>query len=220
MCAKQLLKLLRDPRNITLKDAEALQDLLTRYPYFQSAYALLAKATYDREKPSAGQAVQTAAIYVTDRSHFKHLLDDTLLFAPPGPEATPTDTKPEEQDRTPKEAYYFVNDYINTIQKKKQRKVTRSQSLVQLNSIQAFLQKNVNLQAQLLQAAPDKDFQVDLTQQSTAFHDELATETLDKILCQQGKLQRALAIYEKLMLRFPEKRTYFASLIETIKHEI
>ena len=112
-----------------------------------------------------------------------------------------------------------MHDYINTIQQKAQHKITKQKSLAQLDSIQAFLQKYVNFKPQSLQVVPHEDFQVDLTQQSTAFHDDMATETLAQILWQQGKLQRALAIYEKLMLKFPEKRTYFASLIEQIKRQ-
>ena len=218
MHAKQLLSFLRDPHKITPADVQALQDLLQRYPYFQAAYALLAKAACDRDEPSAGQAVQTAAVYATDRDHFKALLEDTLPFSTPGP--TSVAPHPEEKVSPQVGAYDFVNDYINTIQQKAQRKITKSQSLAQLDSIQAFLQKSVNFKTPPLQAIPHEDFQVDLTQKSTAFHDDLATETLAKILWQQGKLQRALAIYEKLMLKFPEKRTYFVASIEAIKRQL
>jgi tetratricopeptide (TPR) repeat protein len=210
MQAEQLLRLFHDPHKITLEDVQALQDLLQRYPYFQAAYALLAKAACDRDQPSADQAVQIAAVYATDRNHLKALLENTAPFSTPAP----------EEKASPKAGEYaLMHDYINTIQKKAQHKITKQKSLAQLDSIQAFLQKYVDFKPQSLQAVPHEDFQVDLTQQSTAFHDDLATETLAQILWQQGKLQRALAIYEKLVLKFPEKRTYFVSLVEQIKRQ-
>ena len=210
MQAEQLLRLFHDPHKITLEDVQALQDLPQRYPYFQAAYALLAKAACDRDQPSADQAVQIAAVYATDRNHLKALLENTAPFSNPAP---------AEKASPQAGGYALMHDYINTIQQKAQHKITKQKSLAQLDSIQAFLQKYVDFKPQSLQAVPHEYFQVDLTQQSTAFHDDLATETLAQILWQQGKLQRALAIYEKLMLKFPEKRTYFASLIEQIKRQ-
>ena len=125
---------------------------------------------------------------------------------------------PEEEKELPQAGGHdFVNSYINTIQRKSQRKITKQQSLAQLDSIQAFLQKDVNFKPKSLQEMPHEDAQVDLTRKSTTFHDGLATENLAQVLWQQGKLQRALVIYEKLMLKFPEKKTYFVTRIEALK---
>jgi tetratricopeptide (TPR) repeat protein len=221
MQAEQLLNLLRDPHNITPEDVAALRDLLRVYPYFQAAHALLAKAAYAQDQLRAGQAVQRAAVYVTDRNYLKALLEDTPPFAVPAPDAMPVASAPKEEKISPEAAreHDYVNSYINTIQQKEQRKVTNHKSLVQLDSIQAFLQKNVDFRAKSLQRTPSEALQVDLAQKSTVLHDDLATENLARLLQQQGKLQQALAIYEKLVLKFPEKRTYFTSLIEQIKRQ-
>jgi tetratricopeptide (TPR) repeat protein len=220
MKAERLLGFFYDPQKITLEDVQGLQDLLQQCPYFQAAYALLAKAACDRDRSSADQSIQIAAVYATDRNHLKALLEDNPPFSTPAPGAIPVTLAPEEKASPKAGEYAFIHDYINTIQQKVQQKITKQKSLAQLDSIQAFLQKDVDFKPQPLQTLPQEDFQVDLTQQSTAFHDDLATETLAQILWQQGKLQRALAIYEKLMLKFPEKRTYFDALIETLKHQI
>jgi tetratricopeptide (TPR) repeat protein len=221
MQTERLLRLLGNPHKITPEDVQALQALLQQYPYFQAAYALLAKAAYNQDQPSVVQAVQTAAVYVTDRDHLKALLEDAPPFAAPDPEVILAVLAPEEEKESPQVGGHdFVNSYMNTIQRKSQRKITKQQSLAQLDSIQAFLQKGVNFKPKSLQEIPHEDAQIDLTQKSTTFHDGLATENLAQVLWQQGKLQRALAIYEKLMLKFPEKKTYFVTRIEALKHQI
>ncbi len=62
--------------------------------------------------------------------------------------------------------------------------------------------------------------QVDLSASSTNEDPQLATETLAKIYLKQGKKDKALDIYEKLCLKFPEKSSYFAKKIIDIKNEI
>ena len=49
--------------------------------------------------------------------------------------------------------------------------------------------------------------------------DDFCTETLARIYLEQDYAQKAIEIYSKLSLRYPEKSIYFASLIEEIERK-
>ncbi len=55
-------------------------------------------------------------------------------------------------------------------------------------------------------------------EKSLEFSNALISETLANIILQQGHKQKALEMYEKLILKNPEKSAYFAALIEKIKN--
>lgn len=59
----------------------------------------------------------------------------------------------------------------------------------------------------------------DIAARSIAESDDIASETLAKILARQGQTDKACEMYRRLMLVFPEKKAYFAEQIENLKIE-
>lgn len=57
----------------------------------------------------------------------------------------------------------------------------------------------------------------DLSDQSTEWNKELASEYLAEIYLHQGNKKRAIEIYKALSLKFPNKKSYFADLISKTK---
>jgi tetratricopeptide (TPR) repeat protein len=63
--------------------------------------------------------------------------------------------------------------------------------------------------------APNKD----LSEKSIQAPHGLISENLANIMIKQGKTDKAIEIYEKLVLKFPEKKSYFAEKIENLKNK-
>jgi hypothetical protein len=59
--------------------------------------------------------------------------------------------------------------------------------------------------------------QTDLSVRSTRAAPDLASESLARILAQQGKTEQAITIYERLMVKNPEKMAYFVAQIDLLR---
>ncbi|HOK51102.1 MAG TPA: hypothetical protein PLD12_12215 [Bacteroidales bacterium] len=85
---------------------------------------------------------------------------------------------------------------------------------MQFSLIDEFLEKLPHIKPQ---PVPETAPVTDISQNSVEVHDDFMTETFARILVKQGSYDRAIEIYRKLILKFPEKNTYFASQIEEIE---
>lgn len=58
-----------------------------------------------------------------------------------------------------------------------------------------------------------------MARKSAQEHEDLISETLARIYAQQGRFDKAIVTYERLSLKLPEKKAYFASLIDNLKKQ-
>jgi hypothetical protein len=144
--------------------------------------------------------------------------DDSTLFT----ESNPISETLAEQTE-PKEAFTFTAWFDHLQPQNEQEKneentqISNTESQTKkIDLIDKFLSDEPRIKPKPItdQEQPDISFA------GTEEHEDFITDTLAKIYLKQGNFSKAIAAYEKLCLKFPEKSSYFASQIEEIKNII
>lgn len=117
---------------------------------------------------------------------------------------------PGEEMPTP-----IAEDLIATIKKKEKKAILDARKKEQNKIIKAFAKKST--QTALMKENQDTANLADLSQSSTSFNDKIITESFAKLLVKQNCKGRAIEIYKKLTLKFPDKSAYFAALIKELE---
>ena len=339
MNKQKLLEIIGNYHDISSKDLEALEELVKNYPYFQGARSLIAKGSHLNNTPSKDIKIRLAALYATDRSVFKRLMEGKISIPPlPGSSPAPTEKtspteaskqptsssktplttketpispadsqKPEVKDQIPKKAEEVVKDLpqasskpeqpaaeipaeeekpatstapstvkedqvvpgsaptidldqlyqeielnlkelqiykkkffqgegLEPTDEKKKPLIVEEDFLKTIEKKEEIIGEGANKQEQIkliddfIKTAPsfsqkknpppeEPQEQVDLAEKSILKGDNLISENLANIMLKQGKKEKALDMYKKLIWKFPQKKSYFASLIEEIKRK-
>lgn len=94
------------------------------------------------------------------------------------------------------------------------KKISGTESQIQL--IEKFIKNEPQMARNSLMENESKTDQEDLAKKKLHQSEKFITETLANLLVVQKKYSKAIKIYEKLMVKFPKKTTYFAAQIEKI----
>ncbi len=115
------------------------------------------------------------------------------------------------------EEYHTIIDEI----KLKQVKVIDDAHLMeQINLITNFIEKEPSLNKKMVNNDSDAKGAIeDLSETSTQLSDDVISETLAKLMIKQGRKEKAMDIYKKLIWKFPQKKSYFAAEIKKLKSE-
>ena len=65
----------------------------------------------------------------------------------------------------------------------------------------------------------DDGNQEDLSSKNQVLTDDMVTENLASIMIKQGRFEKAIEIYNKLIWKFPHKKAYFAARIKELKEQ-
>tara|TARA_R110002012_G_scaffold16968_3_gene64920 strand:+ start:233848 stop:234966 length:1119 start_codon:yes stop_codon:yes gene_type:complete len=146
---------------------------------------------------------------------------------PSSKKATTTKTKTtttkvpvSKSKKTSKKPKKDEHDIIEEITSRKELKISDAHKKEQLDIINSFIEKEPVLTKRL---DPDnqsnKQEAEDLSANSTNLSDDVVSETLAKLMIKQGRKQKAIDIYKKLIWKFPQKKTYFVEIIDELKKE-
>ena len=214
MTADQLYQYIEAPELMNQQSLPLLKELTERNPSFETGWMLYLKNLKNLNDASFEQELTNGAIRIQNRRKLYLFLNDTDKEPEPDITATPAQDK---------------NDIYNLIfPTKYQLEATKKtdEPLEEIaHSIQNKPGKGVRLIDKFLEAQPkmppikDKISGSPLESSSSQddVNEEFVTETLASIYAQQGYYKKAVQIFEKLSLKYPEKSTYFASQIGKIK---
>lgn len=135
-------------------------------------------------------------------------------------------TVPENIEQTPEEALplhgKITENDIESIETIEETKELESSEIIDEN-LDENTEKNKKLIDKFIETEPKLDakkepeLQGDVSKSSTVKKGEIITELMANIYINQAYYDKAIAIFEKLILKYPKKKSYFASKIEDLK---
>ena len=235
--------------NIQKTNAEDVQSLLSvveSYPYFTIAQTLLAVGMELNEDVKSGRQLKLAAAMVPDRNALRHLLIESREkmkscdlpdeFSNQGeeeviPEKTivipEIDLRKsqeelskemallEEKRKSLDELKALIEQRIVELEQEKEESKKEDKTLSKNEIIDKFIAENPQI------SRPKQEFYDPfvVAQASVVDQENIISETLATIYLNQGYVEKAISIYQKLSLKNPKKSVYFAELIEKAKNK-
>ena len=205
------------PELIDNKDVSKLEALVSDYPYFTVAQVLLAVGMRRCGHERATQQLQNAAAMIPDRNVLRKLctqLPDEYV-------ETIEDLNKEmalleEKKKTLDELKAIIENKILELEKAKKSQKKEEKKLSKAEIIDKFIAENPSI------SRPKQEFFNPMTaaQESVIDQENIVSETLATIYERQGYYEKAISIYEKLKLKYPEKSIIFAARINALKNKL
>jgi hypothetical protein len=124
--------------------------------------------------------------------------------------------KVEEKEAEPKEELTFTS-WLKQINQKSTTEKPTEISTEPISAKPDLVEKFIKEEPRIKPSKTSFFNPVNMAKKSVQDNDEFLTETLARIYAKQGNLSKAIRAYQKLSLKFPEKSSYFAALIEELK---
>lgn len=174
-----------------------------------------ATVTQEEKKTDTLDQKKTVADNKSDKE--SKIIKKVTLKTEPPMEKEPGDIS---KSRSLAELKKIVERRIREIEREKREKAgeipKRNQPVVKSNDlIETFIKNQPGISRQNANFFDAKE----VAASSIVDHDNIVSETLANIYMDQRHIKKAINIYQKLSLKFPEKSSYFAALIEKAEKE-
>lgn len=231
MKSEKLTELIRHPEKADRDDLRELEELVERYPYFQTARFIYLKALYLQSASGFRNELKESTVHLTDHKQFFRYLNGQVSFdtvsisnllsdvpdllgqeslLPSGKQSsehTAHEYPPVTADGHDREKGPAGNRNDRPKQEAKRKKE---------ELIDRFIETEPTMPSIDTAATDNRD----LSSGNPYAEEELFSETLAKIYIRQQLYEKAITTYIKLSLKYPEKSVYFAGRIEEIKQLI
>ena len=196
-----LLKILKNPHKISESEAILIDELVKEFPYFQAARAIQLKNHKNLDSFQFEKILSKTAIYTSNRRILFDFIEHNFL-------ADNINSKNSKTQKVLKktESKTFVNwlEQVNLVP------IDRSNEFL---TIEKFISKKPKLS---IKSIEEPEIQED-NESLEIIKESLVTETLAKLYVEQENYEKAIQTYKILILKFPEKNSYFASAIKKLK---
>ena len=232
---------------LTRLDISELEALVNEYPYFTVAQVLLAVGMGRNDDERMMQQLRLAAAMAPDRNALRKLCsqlpdeyvetqpetieepvaeneiipEKTILIPEIDLGGTSEDLNKEislleEKKKSLDELKAIIENKISELEKAKKTPKKAEKKLSKAEIIDKFIAENPSI------SRPKQEFfnPISAAQESVIDQENIVSETLAMIYENQGHFAKAISIYEKLKLKYPEKSIIFAGQIKTLKNKL
>ena len=210
METEKITTLINTPQNISFQDVNYLDDILIKHPYFQSGHLLLTKGLLNINSIRYNRQLKRAAAYSFDRKRLFKLI--TIKK-----DIQKTKNKCRKEDLklgSPLEFEHGDNhSFSEWLQLSNLKKVKRIKQTTDESLLANFLKKKTII------SRPKKEAffnPINISKESVIENNDLVTPTLAKVYLEQMHYEKAILAYEKLILKYPKKSSFFAAQIKLI----
>lgn len=207
-----------------------LETLVKKYPYFTVAQVLLAASMMRNGHEKSQQQLQKAAAMAPNRNVLRKLctqlpdeyvVQKNILIPEIDLGGTTEELHREiaileEKKKSLDELKAIIENKIAELEKEKSKPKKSEKKLSKTEIIDKFIAENPSI------SRPKQEFfnPISAAQESIIDQENIVSETLAMIYEKQGYFEKAISIYEKLKLKYPEKSIIFAAQINALKNKL
>ncbi len=168
--------------------------------------------------PQEEEVIQSDEVYDELEENLRKLRESKIKFSEEEEESKKkiTDEAEINDDRQEKD-FTLIPDQASEENLVTQHVDPRHQQQIEL--IDKFINSKDSISMKNKPVVESDEEPEDLSYQSTETTENLISENLAEIYVKQGKKEKAIEIYQKLIWKFPQKKAYFAEKIESLKAE-
>ena len=210
MNKKNFIKILQQPEKLSRKELLFLQEISDEFPYFQPSRAIYLKSLAENEDIKFKKYLKSTAIYSRDRKILFDFIkniqnqNDKVFFNKNEITSALVENKISDSIEISEQ-----NSFVDWLKLSNLKPIDRSK---ETQAIDKFISKKPKIRIEANETQSDNDKNDDLANQSG-----FMTETLAKLYLNQKNYEKAIQSYKILILKFPEKNSYFADQIKKIK---
>ncbi len=236
MDRQQFISYIKEPGKLDQTSLEGIESLSQRFPYCQSLQILHLLNLKMVNHVMYSEQLKSTAAHIADRKRLKELIRGLLEEVA----VTSAEAEAEEpiQPVQPLQPSQHDESIVPVVEEDEEDRLKKLKQIVESRLKQIALEKDqipepeesvltkeelvdkfITEQPSLSRPKPGFFDPVKEAKSSREEQPGLVTETLARVHVQQGNIDKAIEIYRKLSLNFPEKSAYFAAQIRKLSTE-